>query len=116
MIGQRLRDRVETILVAAIGRPGYVTADMVKPGATLIDVGINRLTDPADVQRFFPNDEPIGQRFCIDPTGKNLIAANQDGNSLVVFRIDQATGALTPTGSTVEVPRPVCVKMISVAQ
>ena len=30
------------ILVAAIGRPGYVTADMVKPGATVLDVGINR--------------------------------------------------------------------------
>src|SRR6202161_2312161 len=31
------------ILVAAIGRPGYVTADMGKPGATVLDVGINRL-------------------------------------------------------------------------
>src|SRR6185312_1538455 len=30
------------ILVAAIGRPGFVTAEMVKPGATLVDVGINR--------------------------------------------------------------------------
>lgn len=33
------------ILVAAIGRPEYVTADMVKPGATVIDVGINRVED-----------------------------------------------------------------------
>ncbi len=45
------------ILVAAIGRPGFVTADMVKPGATLIDVGINRVTDSAEVARFFPGDE-----------------------------------------------------------
>lgn len=30
------------ILIAAVGRPGFVTADMVKPGATVIDVGINR--------------------------------------------------------------------------
>jgi methylenetetrahydrofolate dehydrogenase (NADP+)/methenyltetrahydrofolate cyclohydrolase len=44
------------ILVAAIGRPGFVTAEMVKPGATLIDVGINRITDAAEVARFFPND------------------------------------------------------------
>ena len=29
--------------VAAIGRPGFVTADFVKPGATVVDVGINRL-------------------------------------------------------------------------
>jgi methylenetetrahydrofolate dehydrogenase (NADP+)/methenyltetrahydrofolate cyclohydrolase len=44
------------ILVAAIGRPGFITAEMVKPGATLIDVGINRVTDAAEVERFFPGD------------------------------------------------------------
>ena len=31
------------ILVAAVGRPGFITADMVKPGAIVIDVGINRV-------------------------------------------------------------------------
>jgi methylenetetrahydrofolate dehydrogenase (NADP+)/methenyltetrahydrofolate cyclohydrolase len=51
------------ILVAAIGRPGFVTADMVKAGATLIDVGINRLTDPADVERFFPGDTVRAKQF-----------------------------------------------------
>jgi len=45
------------ILVAAIGRAGFVTEEMVKPGAVLIDVGINRVTDVAEVQRFFPGDE-----------------------------------------------------------
>ena len=34
------------ILVAAIGKQGFVTADMVKPGATVIDVGIHRVEDP----------------------------------------------------------------------
>ncbi|MGF1603654.1 MAG: bifunctional methylenetetrahydrofolate dehydrogenase/methenyltetrahydrofolate cyclohydrolase FolD [Thermosynechococcaceae cyanobacterium] len=33
------------ILVAAVGRPGYVTAEMVKPGAVVVDVGINRVDD-----------------------------------------------------------------------
>lgn len=51
------------ILVAAIGRPGFVTADMVKPGATLIDVGINRLTDRADLERFFPGDNERAAQF-----------------------------------------------------
>ncbi len=46
--------READILVAAIGRPGFVTAEMVKPGATIIDVGINRITTPAEVERFFP--------------------------------------------------------------
>ena len=49
--------READILVAAIGRAGFVTEDMVKPGAVLIDVGINRVTDGADVERFFPGDE-----------------------------------------------------------
>ena len=31
------------VLVAAVGRPGLVTPDMVKPGATVIDVGVNRM-------------------------------------------------------------------------
>ncbi|NJP08362.1 MAG: bifunctional methylenetetrahydrofolate dehydrogenase/methenyltetrahydrofolate cyclohydrolase FolD [Leptolyngbyaceae cyanobacterium RU_5_1] len=37
--------RTADILIVAIGRPGLVTADMVKPGATVIDVGMNRITD-----------------------------------------------------------------------
>src|SRR3984957_10918415 len=41
------------ILVAAIGRPGFVTPEMVKPGATIIDVGINRITDRAEFEKFF---------------------------------------------------------------
>ncbi len=36
------------ILVAAVGRPRFVKADMIKPGAVVIDVGINRLTDGPD--------------------------------------------------------------------
>lgn len=52
------------------------------------------------------------RNFGIDPTGTYLVVANQDGNSLVVFRIDPKTGVLTPTGTEVEVPMPVCVKMM----
>jgi methylenetetrahydrofolate dehydrogenase (NADP+)/methenyltetrahydrofolate cyclohydrolase len=44
------------ILVVAIGKAGFVTADMVKPGAVLIDVGINRVSDAAEVNRFFGDD------------------------------------------------------------
>jgi len=39
--------RSADLLVVAIGRPNFVTADMVKPGAVVIDVGINRVEDPA---------------------------------------------------------------------
>ena len=43
--------READILVAAVGRPKFITADMVKPGATVIDVGINRLPPDADHPR-----------------------------------------------------------------
>jgi len=45
------------ILVAAIGIPGYITPEMVKPGAVLIDVGINRISDRAEFDRFFAGDK-----------------------------------------------------------
>ena len=51
------------ILVAAIGKAGFVTAEMVKPGATLIDVGINRITDADEVARFFPGDAARAKQF-----------------------------------------------------
>lgn len=41
------------ILVAAIGRPGFVTPSFVKPGATVIDVGISSVTDPGVANRLF---------------------------------------------------------------
>lgn len=49
--------RQADILVAAIGRPGYITPEMVKPGATLIDVGINRITTREEFDRFFKGNE-----------------------------------------------------------
>ena len=43
------------ILVAAMGRMAFVTPDFVQPGATVIDVGINRVTDPAVAEKLFAN-------------------------------------------------------------
>jgi methylenetetrahydrofolate dehydrogenase (NADP+)/methenyltetrahydrofolate cyclohydrolase len=45
--------RQADILVAAIGRPGFITPEMVKPGATIIDVGINRITAREEFDQFF---------------------------------------------------------------
>jgi len=44
------------ILVAAIGRPGFVTSSFVKPGATVVDVGTTQVSDRALVERLFPPD------------------------------------------------------------
>src|SRR5215469_2967166 len=49
--------RQADILIAAIGRPGFITPEMVKPGATVIDVGINRIDNREDFDRFFKGNE-----------------------------------------------------------
>jgi len=49
--------RQADILVAAIGVPGFISAEMVKPGATLIDVGMNRISDRSLFDRFFAGNE-----------------------------------------------------------
>ena len=43
------------ILVAAIGRPAFIRREFIKPGATVIDVGMNRLSDPAEVVSLLAN-------------------------------------------------------------
>ncbi|MGH9347084.1 MAG: bifunctional 5,10-methylenetetrahydrofolate dehydrogenase/5,10-methenyltetrahydrofolate cyclohydrolase [Vicinamibacterales bacterium] len=50
--------RQADILVAAVGRPGLVTRDFVKAGATVIDVGMNTVTDPGVAARLFPDGHP----------------------------------------------------------
>lgn len=61
--------RTADILVAAIGRAGFVTRDFVKPGATVIDVGINRVTDPATAEALFgvpsPRMTEFARRGCL---------------------------------------------------
>jgi methylenetetrahydrofolate dehydrogenase (NADP+)/methenyltetrahydrofolate cyclohydrolase len=48
--------RSAEILVAAIGKAGMITRDYVSPEAIVIDVGINRVTDPAEFKKFFAGD------------------------------------------------------------
>lgn len=75
------------ILVAAIGRPAFVTPDFVKPGATVIDVGINRLTDRADVERIFPAG--ARQRETFERRGSTIVGD-------VHPAVREVAGALTP--------------------
>jgi methylenetetrahydrofolate dehydrogenase (NADP+) / methenyltetrahydrofolate cyclohydrolase len=75
------------ILVAAIGRPGFVTEEFVKPGATVVDVGISPVTDAAIVRGLF---EP----------GSSRLADYERRGSIVVGdvhpRVADVAGALTP--------------------
>ena len=79
--------RTADILVAAIGRPAFVTRDFVKPGATVIDVGINTLTTQAEVERIFP--EGSRKRVQFSEKGRVLVGD-------VHPEVEAVAGALTP--------------------
>jgi methylenetetrahydrofolate dehydrogenase (NADP+)/methenyltetrahydrofolate cyclohydrolase len=75
------------ILVAAIGRAGMITRDFVQPGATVVDVGMNTVTDPAEFRRFFAGNPKREETFA--KKGYTLIGD-------VHPEVAEAAGALTP--------------------
>jgi methylenetetrahydrofolate dehydrogenase (NADP+)/methenyltetrahydrofolate cyclohydrolase len=75
------------ILVAAIGRMGMITPEYVKPGATVIDVGMNKITDPAEFAKFFAGDAKREAAFA--KNGSTLIGD-------VHPKVAEVAGALTP--------------------
>jgi len=79
--------RQADILVAAVGRPGLITKNFVKPGAVIIDVGMNTVTDAATAAQLFPAGHPRLTRF------------HEKGNVLVGDvhpSVTEIAGALTP--------------------
>jgi methylenetetrahydrofolate dehydrogenase (NADP+) / methenyltetrahydrofolate cyclohydrolase len=52
--------READLVVAAVGKPGFIGADMVKPGAVLVDVGINHIDKEADFDKFCPRSQYEG--------------------------------------------------------
>jgi 6-phosphogluconolactonase len=59
-----------------------------------------------------PLDGKTPRDFAIDPTGHWLWDANQDSGNIIVFRIDQQTGKLLPSGMSLKVPAPTCVLFV----
>jgi methylenetetrahydrofolate dehydrogenase (NADP+)/methenyltetrahydrofolate cyclohydrolase len=75
------------ILVAALGRPGFVTTDFVKPGATVVDIGTTQVDDRATIERLFA------------PGSKRLEAFERRGSIVVGDvhpSVEEIAGALTP--------------------
>jgi methylenetetrahydrofolate dehydrogenase (NADP+)/methenyltetrahydrofolate cyclohydrolase len=75
------------ILVTAMGRPGMVTPDFVKPGAVVIDVGISQVTDREQLVRLWGPDSP------------RLAAFDRKGSAVVGDvhpTVSDVAGALTP--------------------
>jgi len=81
--------READILIVAIGRPGYIRAEHVRPGATVVDVGMNRLTHEDDVSVLFGLDAP-----------RRLKSLRERGYTLVgdvnPAEVERVAGRLTP--------------------
>ena len=75
------------ILVAAIGRAGMITRDFVKPGATVIDVGMNKVTDQGEFQRLFAGNAKREESF--RAKGSTLVGD-------VHPEVAEVAGAITP--------------------
>ena len=75
------------ILVAALGRPGFVRSGFVRPGATVIDVGINLVTDAGVAHAIFPDGHP--RRALFERKGSVLVGD-------VHPEVADVAGALTP--------------------
>ena len=73
-----------------------------RTGLTAAEATYNNPTAPA-----------VPKGFALDPTGAYLFAANQNSNTVVVFRVNPKNGRLTPTGEKVEVVSPVCVTFVA---
>ena len=90
--------RQADVLIAAIGRPEFVTADMVKPGAVVIDVGINRVADPAKKTGYrltgdvhFPSVAPLCAKITPVPGGVGpMTVAMLMKNTVKAYRLQVA--------------------------
>lgn len=80
--------RQAEILVSAIGRPGFVTPDFVAPGATVIDVGINRVTKLDEVPPHLRSSQALLQ--ALEQKGKALVG------DVDFDRVSSVAGAITP--------------------
>jgi methylenetetrahydrofolate dehydrogenase (NADP+)/methenyltetrahydrofolate cyclohydrolase len=87
--------REAEILVAAIGRPGFVTAEFVKPGATVIDVGINRLDSLEGAPENLRRSDRIAK--AIASKGRALVGdVDFDNVARVAARISPVPGGVGP--------------------
>jgi methylenetetrahydrofolate dehydrogenase (NADP+)/methenyltetrahydrofolate cyclohydrolase len=80
--------RQADLLVAAIGRPAFLGAEHVKAGAVVIDVGINRIAEPAEVERLFPGDP--ARRAQLESRGSTIVG------DVDFTRVAPKAAAITP--------------------
>ena len=77
------------LLVVAIGRPGFIGREHIKPGATVVDVGMNKVTDEATVRQMF-GDEAGGRLAIVAKRGYTLVGDVNPSEA------QEVAGRLTP--------------------
>jgi methylenetetrahydrofolate dehydrogenase (NADP+)/methenyltetrahydrofolate cyclohydrolase len=82
------------ILVAAIGKSGFVTREFVKPGATVIDVGINKITDRKEFEKFFAGDALREKSFA--EKGSTLVGDVDPDVATIAGAITPVPGGVGP--------------------
>ncbi len=82
------------ILVAAIGRAGMITRDFVKPGATVIDVGMNKVTEQAEFSRLFAGNAKREESF--RTKGSTLVGDAHPNAAEVAGAITPVPGGVGP--------------------
>jgi 3-carboxymuconate cyclase len=97
------------IKISSDGRFVYASnrgADTLAVFETRLDSGKLSLVEQVSTGGKWPRD------FELDPSGRFLVAANQNSGNLVLFTRDKETGRLSPSGSEIAIPDPVCVKFL----
>ena len=86
--------RQADILVAAIGKAGFVTEEFVKPGAAVIDVGINKITERSEFEKFFAGDAAREKSF--SEKGSTLVGDVDPHVAAVAGAITPVPGGVGP--------------------
>lgn len=115
--------KIQTVATVPPEHKGGSTAEVVVHPSGKFVYGSNRghdsiagfkLNDKGEMTLIGHATEGVKEprNFNIDPTGQYLVVGSQRSNTIVVFKVDQETGALTPTGHKIEVGTPVCIKFL----
>jgi 6-phosphogluconolactonase len=99
------------IQVDAAGRFLYVSNRGLD---TIAVLKINQKDGQLSLVEQAPTQGKTPRFFTFDPSGKYVLAGNQNSNTVIVYRVDATTGHLTPTRTLTDVPEPACIVFVPV--
>jgi 6-phosphogluconolactonase len=96
----------------AIDRDGRFLYASNRGNDSITQFAIDRKKGTLTKIQVTPTQGRTPRNFVIDPTGRYLLAANQDSDSIVVFSLDPKSGKINATGTTLNIPSPVCLQFV----